>query len=80
MEFCKPPLKVSDQIALLQKRGMAIADEDRATRVLQHINYYRLRAYWLPFEVPEEKRPALGEHFFKNGTDFDQVVSVRTDH
>lgn len=76
MEFCKPPLKVSDQIALLQKRGMAIADEDRATRVLQHINYYRLRAYWLPFEVPEEKRPALAEHLFKNGTDFDQVVSV----
>lgn len=76
MEFCKPPLSVADQIALLQKRGMTVADEVRATRVLQHINYYRLRAYWLPFEASEEKRLAIGEHLFKSGTDFDQVVAV----
>ena len=76
MEFCKPPIKVSDQIALLKKRGMTIADDARATRVLQHINYYRLRAYWLPFEAPEDQRLVTGEHLFKPGTDFDKVVSV----
>lgn len=76
MEFCKPPLKVSDQIDLLKKRGMAIADEARATRVLQHINYYRLRAYWLPFEAPEAQRLVAGEHLFKPDTDFDRVVSA----
>lgn len=76
MEFCKPPLKVSDQIELLKKRGMAIADEARATRVLQNINYYRLRAYWLPFEAPEALRLVAGEHLFKQGTDFDRVVSA----
>lgn len=74
MEFCKPPLKVGDQIALLKKRGMAVVDEGRAMRVLQHVNYYRLRAYWLPFEAPDAQRPAVGEHLFKQGTDFDQVV------
>lgn len=72
MLFNKPPLTVPDQISLLQGRGMAIADEARATRVLQHINYYRLRAYWLPFETP----PTDAEHAFRPGTDFDNVVGL----
>lgn len=76
MEFCKPPLNVSDQIALLKKRGMTFADDARAMRVLKNVNYYRLRAYWLPFEAPEADRYAEGEHLFKPGTDFDNVVSV----
>lgn len=76
MEFCKPPLNVSDQIELLKKRGLVIADEARATRVLQHINYYRLRAYWLPFEAPEAQRLVAGAHLFKAGTDFDRIVSA----
>lgn len=76
MEFCKPPINASEQIALLRKRGLTVSDEARAMRVLQNINYYRLRAYWLPFEVPVEKRPAEGEHFFREGTTFDQIVSA----
>jgi abortive infection bacteriophage resistance protein len=76
MEFCKPPLNVIEQIALLRQRGMAVADDARATRVLQNVNYYRLRAYWLPFEAAEADRLVAREHLFKPGTDFDQVVSV----
>lgn len=72
MLFNKPPLSVPDQIRLLQGRGMLIADEARATRVLQHINYYRLRAYWLPFET----QPTDAEHAFRLGTDFDNVVGL----
>ena len=72
MLFNKPPLSVPDQIRLLQGRGMVIADEARATRVLQHINYYRLRAYWLPFET----QPTDAEHAFRLGTDFDNVVGL----
>ncbi len=45
MEFCKPPINASEQIALLRKRGLTVSDEARAMRVLQNINYYRLRAY-----------------------------------
>ena len=76
MEFCKPPIEVSDQVALLRKRGLTITDEARAIRVLQNINYYRLRAYWLPFEVVVDNRPGESEHFFRNGSTFDQVVSA----
>ena len=52
---------------------MVIADEERATRVLQNINYYRLRAYWLPFET----LPTDAEHALRLGTDFDNVVEFR---
>ena len=76
MQFNKPPLAVSAQITLLKARGMVFADDARATRVLQHINYYRLRAYWLPFELPEAARPIGLEHAFRSGTDFDHVVAL----
>ena len=76
MKFCKPPLTVPGQLNLLKSRGMVVADEARAVRVLQNINYYRLRAYWLPFEAPELSGTAEGEHLFKPGTDFDAVVSL----
>ena len=38
------------QIAILRQRGMRVDDEDAAKFYLQHLNYYRLGAYWLPFE------------------------------
>ncbi len=75
MQFSKPPLKVPDQIDLLKGRGMRFADEERAARVLHNVNYYRLRAYWLPFEAYDAAKPADTEHAFKPGTDFDAVVS-----
>jgi abortive infection bacteriophage resistance protein len=76
MLFNKPPLAVPDQIRLLKERDMVFADEARATRVLQHINYYRLRAYWLPFEAQLSARPAHAQHAFKPGTEFDNVVAL----
>lgn len=76
MLFNKPPLAVPEQIRLLQGRGMVIADEVRAARVLQHINYYRLRAYWLPFEALPAALPPDAEHAFRPGTDFDNVVRL----
>jgi abortive infection bacteriophage resistance protein len=76
MQFSKPPLTVLAQIELLKDRGMLFADEARAARVLHHINYYRLRAYWLPFEAHAADRPHAAEHGFKPGTDFDRVVSL----
>lgn len=72
MKFTKPPLSIQDQIHLLQSRGMAISDADRAARYLDHINYYRLRAYWLPFEDKAEG----AEHHFKAGTTFNAVLTL----
>lgn len=76
MKFCKPPLSVTAQLELLKRRGMVVADEARAVRVLQNINYYRLRAYWLPFEAHELSKAVPDAHVFKPGTDFDAVVTL----
>lgn len=49
--FTKVATTYDEQVALLQNRGMAISDVALAQHQLQHLNYYRLAAYWLPFEV-----------------------------
>lgn len=73
MAFSKPALTVDAQIDLLEKRGMLISDRGRAKHFLSHINYYRLRAYWLPFE---EKEASDGEHALQAGTDFETVLAI----
>lgn len=73
MSFAKPALSVDQQIDLLIQRGMAVPDRERARHYLTHINYYRLRAYWLPFEV----EPAAGHaHSFAADTNFDTVLAT----
>ncbi len=76
MQFAKPTLEVADQIRLLKLRGMTFADDSRAARVLLHINYYRLRAYWLPFEVQNRPLSDGQEHAFKDATEFDSIVGL----
>ena len=73
MKFAKPSLSISDQIALLERRGMTIPDRARAEHYLQHVSYYRLRAYWLPFE---QKAPVRGDHMFRGGTSIDDAVAL----
>lgn len=68
MQFTKPPKSFDEQIDLLIERGMLVKDRDRAKRYLAHLNYYRLAAYWLPFE---QDHPT---HQFKPGTDFDLIL------
>lgn len=65
-------MSVTDQIKLLSDRGMEIHDADEAKHYLSHINYYRLRAYWLPFEAPNQN----GGHQFRPGTKFTDVIAV----
>jgi abortive infection bacteriophage resistance protein len=73
MKFAKPSLSIPDQIALLERRGMAIGDQDRAAHYLRHISYYRLRAYWLPFEIDAAQN---GDHAFCTGASFDQAIEL----
>lgn len=73
MKFTKPSLSIADQIALLERRGMVIPDRPRAEHYLRHVSYYRLRAYWLPFEQPA---PVNGDHLFRAGTSFEDAVSL----
>lgn len=49
--YRKAPTTYAEQIDLLRQRGMVIEEPVEAAFYLQHIHYYRLRAYWLPFEA-----------------------------
>jgi abortive infection bacteriophage resistance protein len=49
---------------------MEIADPERAEFYLRHINYYRLGAYWLPFEADHST------HEFRPGTTFESVLGL----
>ncbi|CAM4269524.1 hypothetical protein [Bordetella muralis] len=49
--FGKPATTHAQQVIQLQRRGMIVDDPTAAAFSLQHLNYYRLSAYWLPFEA-----------------------------
>lgn len=49
---------------------MAFSDKAAAIHYLSHINYYRLGAYWLPFEADHTS------HQFQVGTTFEQVLNL----
>lgn len=70
LKFPKKATTFDQQIDLLIERGMEIPDRDYARHCLTHLNYYRLGAYWLPFESDH------ASHAFKPGTHFDDVVSL----
>jgi len=54
MKYTKPPLPFAEQIKLLQSRGLVIKDFQEALHVLEHINYYRLSAYFVPFQLERD--------------------------
>lgn len=51
MAYERPWKSFEEQIALLQARGMEVADEAAALEYLERVGYYRLSAYWYPFRV-----------------------------
>lgn len=68
--FGKPATTYAQQVVLLQQRGMVIDDPAEAEFYLQHLNYYRLGAYWLPFEADH------ATHALKPGTRFTDVLNL----
>lgn len=68
--FNKPAKTFAEQIELLKARGMQFANEQQAQFYLEQINYYRLGAYWLPFEHTHSP------HCFKPDTSFEQVLEL----
>lgn len=70
--YAKPALTVADQIAKLEANGMIINDHAVAEHCLQHISYYRLSAYWLPFEHPKNQPGPR----FQDGTRFQTVLDL----
>lgn len=70
ISYNKPPLKLQDQLQQLKNRGMLVADEALAIHYLGHLNYYRLGAYWLPFEKDHRS------HQFHAGTQFEDALNI----
>ena len=74
--YAKPPKAIQQHIEQLSSRGLRFSDSDteRAVRYLTHIGYYRLSAYFIPFEVsPQDSKRT---HLFKSGTEFNQVLEL----
>lgn len=52
----KEPLSFEDQIKnLREKHGLIVEDDAEGIRILQRVNYYRLRAYALGLESPKDR-------------------------
>ena len=66
--FQEPWLSYTDQVKLLQHRGLVVADVPDAEQFLTHLNYYRFSGYCLAFESQS--------HQFVAGTTFEQVVDA----
>ena len=65
--FTKPATMLEEQVQLLIRRGMIFTNSDSAIERLRHVNYYRLGAYWLPYEADHDS------HTFLEGTSFEDV-------
>lgn len=68
--YSKIPLSFQDQLALLKSRGLAVTDEDKALSNLKEISYYRLSAYFLPYQLVKDT--------FNAGITFNQVIDTYT--
>lgn len=66
--YNKTPLSFAEQLALLQSRGLSVADEPKAISYLQQISYYRLSAYFLPYQAAKDT--------FNPGTTFKQIIDI----
>ena len=70
-----PGTSIQDRLDQLWQRGMAIPHPEKATHFLSHVNFYRLRGYWEPFE----NRTVNGDrHAFRTGATFDAVTRLCT--
>ncbi len=81
VRYDKPALSIAEQVERLKERGLICPDDQRVRHYLAHIGYYRLSAYWLPFEElpppPTDQQPHKRRtHRFRPGTTFDQVLSL----
>jgi abortive infection bacteriophage resistance protein len=83
----KPHNTYTELVSLLKQRKMLISDEERATRKLAQIGYYRLSGFWYPCRQGKMDEngnyvtnAATGlpvrEDIFQEGTDFDLIIDL----
>ena len=67
-KYKKKPLTYTEQVILLQERGLIVNDISRAKRYLSEISYYRLSGYFLPYCESKDK--------FVEGATFDDILNL----
>lgn len=73
--MAKSTTTIAQQIDLLESRGLAIVDKDKAREILLDIGYYRLGFYLFPFEksYPELRHRT---HKYIEGASFEDAVNL----
>jgi abortive infection bacteriophage resistance protein len=66
--YSKIPISFEEQILLLNNRGLVIDNEQKALSYLKEISYYRLSAYFLPYQKAKDKFDAY--------INFDQIIKT----
>ena len=68
----KPALTITDQISLLEKRGLIIQDVAKAEHFLYNVSYYRLKGYWWDMQSDPVN------HVFKAYSSFETIIERYT--
>jgi abortive infection bacteriophage resistance protein len=68
MNYNKPHKNIPEQINLLEQRGLIVNDKVLAESILSRISYYRLSAYFLPFQHKKDS--------FRNNVSFDDILKL----
>jgi abortive infection bacteriophage resistance protein len=66
--YDKTPLTFEEQIKLLESRGLTFTNERHAIDFLQEISYYRLSAYFLPYQKSKDR--------FNEEITFEQIIKT----
>lgn len=69
-DYTKPALSHAQLLQRMKQRGLGVPDDERAERYLRHVGYYRLSPYAIPYQA------AVGDHRFKEGIQFDQILDL----
>ena len=75
MQFDKLATTVEEQAALLLSRGLVCEDPERLKLYLGTIGYYRLGAYWPPFENLPKEGVTRSKKFIA-GTHLDDILNI----
>lgn len=66
--YTKSPLTFEEQLNQLEQRGLQISLREKAISYLKGISYYRLSAYFLPYQRSKD--------IFNDGTGFEQIINT----
>ncbi|WDP90459.1 MAG: Abi family protein [Desulfobacter sp.] len=66
--YNKVPYSNNQLLEQLKNRGLDIKDVEKANRYLNFIGYYRLSAYFLPYQYEKDK--------FRDGVKFDDILNL----